>query len=38
MNILVIDDEPTIVTVVTSYLKAEGFQVYSAFDGEAGLK
>lgn len=38
MNILVIDDEPTIVTIVSSYLSAEGYQVYSAFDGETGLR
>jgi two-component system alkaline phosphatase synthesis response regulator PhoP len=37
-KILVIDDEPSIVKVVTAYLKPEGYEVYTASDGEAGLK
>jgi two-component system alkaline phosphatase synthesis response regulator PhoP len=37
-KILVIDDEPSIVNLVTSYLKPEGFEVYTASDGNAGLK
>lgn len=37
-KILVIDDEPTIVNLVTAYLKPEGFEVYTASDGNAGLK
>ncbi len=37
MDVLVIDDEPTIVNIATSYLKAEGYNVYSALDGDTGL-
>ena len=37
-KILVIDDEPSIVNLVTAYLKPEGFEVYTASDGSAGLK
>ena len=37
-KILIIDDEPSIVNLVCSYLKAEGYQVYTASDGTAGLK
>jgi len=37
-KILVIDDEPSIVKLVTAYLKPEGYEVYTAADGEAGLK
>jgi two-component system alkaline phosphatase synthesis response regulator PhoP len=37
-KILVIDDEPSIVNLVTAYLKPEGFEVYTAADGNAGLK
>ena len=37
-KILVIDDEPSIVNLVTAYLKPEGYEVYTAADGEAGLK
>ncbi|MDP2994636.1 MAG: response regulator transcription factor [Anaerolineales bacterium] len=37
-KILVIDDEPSIVNLVTAYLKPEGFEVYTASDGNAGLK
>jgi two-component system alkaline phosphatase synthesis response regulator PhoP len=35
---LVIDDEPSITNLVSAYLKAEGYQVYTAADGNAGLK
>jgi two-component system alkaline phosphatase synthesis response regulator PhoP len=38
IKILVVDDEPSIVNLVSSYLKAEGYQVYTASDGQAGLK
>jgi len=38
IKILVVDDEPSIVNLVSSYLKAEGYQVYTASDGNAGLK
>jgi two-component system, OmpR family, alkaline phosphatase synthesis response regulator PhoP len=37
-KILVIDDEPSIVNLVTAYLKPEGFEVYTASDGPSGLK
>lgn len=37
-KILVIDDEPSIVKLVTAYLKPEGYEVYTASDGNAGLK
>jgi two-component system alkaline phosphatase synthesis response regulator PhoP len=37
-KILVIDDEPSITNLVTAYLKPEGYEVYSAADGNAGLK
>ncbi|MCX6036900.1 MAG: response regulator, partial [Chloroflexi bacterium] len=37
-KILVIDDEPSIGNLVTAYLKPEGFEVYTASDGNAGLK
>jgi two-component system alkaline phosphatase synthesis response regulator PhoP len=37
-KILVIDDEPSIVNLVTAYLKPEGYQVLTAADGPSGLK
>lgn len=37
-KILVIDDEPSIVNLITAYLKPEGYEVYTASDGNAGLK
>ena len=37
-KILVIDDEPSIVKLVSAYLKPEGYDVYTAGDGNAGLK
>jgi len=37
-KILVIDDEPSIINLVTAYLKPEGYEVYTAADGNAGLK
>jgi two-component system, OmpR family, alkaline phosphatase synthesis response regulator PhoP len=36
-KILLIDDEPSIHTVMTAYLKAEGYEYASAMDGPAGL-
>jgi two-component system alkaline phosphatase synthesis response regulator PhoP len=36
-KILVIDDEPSILTLVTAYLKAEGFEYQTATDGLAGF-
>jgi two-component system alkaline phosphatase synthesis response regulator PhoP len=37
-KILIIDDEPSIVNLVTAYLKPEGYEVYTAPDGPSGLK
>ena len=37
-KILLIDDEPAIHKVVTSYLKAEGFEFLSSLDGPGGFK
>ena len=37
-KILVIDDEPSIVNLVQAYLKPEGYEVFTAADGNAGLK
>ena len=37
-KILVVDDEASIVNLITSYLKAEGYEVYTAADGPTGLK
>ena len=38
VKILVIDDEPSIVNLVKAYLKPEGYEVFIAADGNAGLK
>jgi len=37
-KILVIDDEPSITKLVSAYLKPEGYEVFMASDGKAGLK
>jgi two-component system alkaline phosphatase synthesis response regulator PhoP len=37
-KILVIDDEPSIINLVSAYLKPEGYEVYTARDGNAGFK
>lgn len=37
-KILVIDDEPSILNLVSAYLKPEGYEVYTASDGPSGLK
>ena len=37
-TILVIDDEPNILNIVTAYLDAEGYTVHTAQDGPTGLK
>jgi two-component system alkaline phosphatase synthesis response regulator PhoP len=37
-KILVIDDEPAILNLVSAYLKPEGYEVHTAADGNAGLK
>ena len=38
IKILVIDDEQSILDLVTAYLRREGYEVYTATDGPAGLK
>jgi two-component system alkaline phosphatase synthesis response regulator PhoP len=37
-KILVVDDEPSILKLVTAYLQPEGYEVYTAADGPSGLK
>jgi two-component system, OmpR family, alkaline phosphatase synthesis response regulator PhoP len=37
-KVLIIDDEPSILNLVSAYLKPEGYQVFTAKDGVAGLK
>ena len=37
-KILVVDDEPSITNLVRAYLKPEGYEVFIASDGNAGLK
>jgi two-component system alkaline phosphatase synthesis response regulator PhoP len=37
-KILVIDDEPSIINLVSAYLRPEGYEVQTALDGAAGLK
>jgi len=37
-RILVVDDEPDLITVLRHGLEAEGFEVISAGDGEEGLR
>ena len=37
-KILVVDDEPSISNLVVSYLRKEGYEVYSAVDGPGGLQ
>jgi two-component system alkaline phosphatase synthesis response regulator PhoP len=37
-KILVIDDEPSILKLVTAYLQAEGYEYHTAQDGPSGLK
>lgn len=37
-KILIVDDEQSILNLVTAYLKPEGFEVYTALDGPSGLK
>jgi two-component system alkaline phosphatase synthesis response regulator PhoP len=36
-KILIVDDEPSIVNLVTAYLRPEGYEVFSANDGQSGL-
>ena len=37
-KILVVDDERSILELVTAYLRKEGYEVYTAEDGPSGLK
>lgn len=37
-KILIIDDEPSIVNLVTAYLRPEGYEIYTANDGPSGLQ
>ena len=37
-KILIVDDEPSIITLVSAYLKPEGYEVFTASDGPTGLK
>lgn len=37
-TVLVVDDEPDIVEIVTSYLEDEGLRVIAAYDGHKGLE
>lgn len=37
-KILVVDDEPSIVKLVTAYLRPEGYEVLTAADGPSGLR
>jgi two-component system alkaline phosphatase synthesis response regulator PhoP len=37
-RILVIDDEPSILNLITAYLKQENYEVYTAKDGVSGLQ
>lgn len=37
-RILVVDDEQSILDVVTAYLRQEGYEVHTAMDGPSGLK
>ena len=38
LKILIIDDEPSILNLVTAYLRPEGYEVYTASDGPSGLQ
>jgi len=37
-KILVVDDEPSIVNLISAYLKQEGYEVFTAAEGNAALK
>ncbi len=37
-KILIVDDEPSIINLVSAYLKPEGYEVFTASDGLTGLK
>ncbi len=36
--VLIVDDEPELVTVLRAYLQDEGFRVIEAFDGQHGIR
>jgi two-component system alkaline phosphatase synthesis response regulator PhoP len=38
MKILLVDDEPSIINLLTAYLRPEGYEIYTASDGHAALK
>lgn len=38
VKILIVDDEPSIVNLIVAYLKPEGYEVFTAADGNAGLR
>lgn len=37
-KILIVDDEPSILNLISSYLEKEGYEVFTATDGPTGLK
>ncbi len=37
-KVLIIDDEPSVLNLVSAYLRPEGFEVYTAADGPSGLR
>jgi two-component system alkaline phosphatase synthesis response regulator PhoP len=37
-KILIIDDEPSVLNLVSAYLKPQGYEIYTAADGNAGVK
>lgn len=37
-KILAVDDEPSVTNLISAYLRAEGYEVFTAADGNAGLK
>ncbi len=36
-KIIVVDDEPSILNLITAYLRPEGYAVYTAADGPSGM-
>ena len=37
-KILLVDDDPTLIKLVQSYLESQGFTVFTSSDGEAGIE
>ncbi len=37
-KVLIIDDEPSVLNLLSAYLRPEGFEVYTAADGPSGLR